>query len=155
MSSVDSAIRDAIAPIIAKADLFLEALLISTAGKHRIIRILVDRLDPRISLSLDEVTAVTKPISTCLDELSILGERPFTLEVSSPGVDFPLTLPRHWVKNQNRLAVITLTTGEDFTGRISSSDEKSATISIEGKRAESRIVVFEDISHATIEIEFK
>lgn len=155
MSSVDSAIRDAITPIIAEADLFLEALQISSAGKHRVIRILVDRRDPRIPLSLDEVTAVTKPISTSLDSLSALGEHPFTLEVSSPGIDFPLSLPRHWVKNQNRLAAITLKTGEKFTGRITSSDETSATIAIEGKKVETRTVAFEEISHANIEIEFK
>lgn len=155
MSSVDSAIRDAITPIILEADLFLEALQISSAGKHRVIRILVDRRDPRIPLSLDEVTAVTKPISASLDSLSALGELPFTLEVSSPGVDFPLSLPRHWVKNQNRLAAITLKTGEKFTGRITSSDETSATITIEGKKVETRMVAFEDISHANIEIEFK
>jgi ribosome maturation factor RimP len=155
MSSVDSAIRGAITPIILEADLFLEALQISSAGKHRVIRILVDRRDPRIPLSLDEVTAVTKPISASLDSLSALGEHPFTLEVSSPGVDFPLSLPRHWVKNQNRLAAITLKTGEKYIGRITSSDETSATITIEGKKVETRTVAFEDISHANIEIEFK
>lgn len=155
MSSVDSAIRDAITPIILEADLFLEALQISTAGKHRVIRILVDRLDPQKSLSLDEVTAVTKPISACLDSLSALGENPFTLEVSSPGIDFPLSQPRHWVKNQNRLAAITLTSGEKLTGRITSSDEKSVTITIEGKKVDTRMIEFEDISRANIEVEFK
>ena len=155
MSSVDSAIREAIAPIILEAELFLEALQISNAGKHRVIRILVDRLDPETSLSLDEVTAITKPISACLDSLSDLGENPFTLEVSSPGVDFPLSLPRHWVKNKSRLAAITLKSGEKLTGRITSSDEKSVFITIEGKKVEDRTIGFEDISHANIEIEFK
>jgi ribosome maturation factor RimP len=154
MNSVDSVIREAITPIILEADLFLEALQITTAGKHRVIRILVDRRDPHTSLSLDQVTAVTKPISTCLEELAILGERPFTLEVSSPGVDFPLSLPRHWVKNRNRLAAITLTTGEDLTGRITNSDESAVTLTLEGKKVETRTVAFEDISQANIEIEF-
>ena len=102
MTAIDSAIQSAISPIVTDAGLFLEALQISSAGKHRIIRVLVDHMDPDTQLSLDEVTAVTKPISARLDELPELGERSFTLEVSSPGVDFPLTLPRHWAKNKGQ-----------------------------------------------------
>jgi len=72
MISVESAIRDAIAPAISAQNLFLEALHVATAGKHRIIRILVDGEKP---LSLDEVTAITKPISEILDSVTELGER--------------------------------------------------------------------------------
>ena len=153
MTSVESAIREAISPLITEANLFLEALQISTAGKHRLIRILVDRLDPQTPLSLDEVTAITKPISERIDSLTELGERPFTLEVSSPGVDFPLTLPRHWAKNVGRLVIVTLKSGEQATGRISSADEEGATI--ESKKGVAQKVLLAEIAQANIEIEFK
>lgn len=158
-SSLESAIKDAISPIVAEAGFFLEALQISTAGKHRLIRVLVDRLEPTSPLSLDEVTSITKPISASLDELSILGERAFTLEVSSPGVDFPLSLPRHWAKNQNRLVDCALRSGEALRGRIASSDNESVTLTVKDSRRGmkeeiSRKVRFDEIAHANVEIEF-
>lgn len=153
MTSVDSAIKEAIAPIVAAANLYLEGIQISSAGKHRVIRVLVDHIDTQLPLSLDEVTAVTKPISATLDELAILGERPFTLEVSSPGVDFPLKLPRHWKRNQGRLVALLLKSGEQVMGRIIGSDDVTASIEITpGTTVE---VLLSDIAQANIEVEFK
>lgn len=148
--SVENAVKDAIEPIINQAGLFLEALQIATAGKHRTIRVLIDG---EKSLSLDEVTAITKPISERLDALDVLGERAFTLEVSSPGIDFPLTLPRHWRKNQKRLVQVVLTSGESFTGRIINSDESS--VEFELPKVPVQILRFDEIKSAHIEIEFK
>lgn len=150
MISVESAIIDAIAPAISAQNLFLEALHVATAGKHRIIRILVDGEKP---LSLDEVTAITKPISEILDSVTELGERPFTLEVSSPGVDFPLTLPRHWRKNQGRLVAFTANGEEKISGRITESTDSAVTI--EQKKGGAREFALKDITNANIEIEFK
>ena len=73
------------------------------------------------------------------------------MEVTSPGVDRPLTLPRHWRKNHDRLIKIVLTNGEVVEGRIASSDEVSVTVT--GAKAEVQ-VVFADIKRATVEIEF-
>ncbi len=153
MTAIDDAIREAITPIVSEANLFLEALQITTAGKHRVIRILVDSLDPKDRLSLDEVTSVTKPISAALDALEILGEKSFTLEVSSPGVDFPLTLPRHWRKNEGRLVSLVLKTGAKASGRIQSSDDQS--VRIESKKGDVVQVQLEEITRAQVEIEFK
>ncbi|NBR93620.1 MAG: ribosome maturation factor RimP [Actinobacteria bacterium] len=150
MTVIDTAVRSAIEPIITANNLFLEALHISTAGKHRIIRILVDG---EKRLSLDEVTAITKPISEKLDEVAELGERPFTLEVSSPGVDFPLTLPRHWRKNKGRLVAIKIKSGEKITGRIHESSD--LTVTIEMKAGNFQELSLSEVAEANIEIEFK
>jgi ribosome maturation factor RimP len=153
MTSVESAIKEAIAPIVLQANLFLEALQITTAGKHRVIRVLVDSLDPQTPLSLDEVTAVTKPISAILDTVALLGDKAFTLEVSSPGVDLPLTLPRHWAKNHGRLVALVKKSGEKVTGRIGNSDEEA--VEIESKKGDLTRLPYADITRAQIEIEFK
>ena len=150
MTSVESAIRDAIEPAISAKNLFLEALQVSTAGKHRVIRVLVDGDKP---LSLDEVTAITKPISEALDSVTQLGERSFTLEVSSPGVDFPLTLPRHWRKNKGRLVTFTIEGSEKISGRITDSTEEKVTL--EMRKEGAREFSLKDIKNANIEIEFK
>jgi ribosome maturation factor RimP len=150
MTVIDDAVRSSIEPIITANNLFLEALQISTAGKHRIIRVLVDG---EHRLSLDEVSAITKPISEKLDGVSELGERPFTLEVSSPGVDFPLTLPRHWRKNLGRLVTIKTKSGERVSGRIYEASESG--VKLEVKPGNFQDFSLSEIAEATVEIEFK
>jgi len=135
----------ALAPIIEASGNFLEDLTITSAGKHRILTVVVDG---EKHLNLDEVTAITKSLSEVVENLSEIGDLPFTLEVTSPGVDRPLTLPRHWRKNLGRLINITLNDDSKVTGRIGESTELDVQID------ESKIK-FADIKKATIEIEFK
>jgi len=138
-------IAAALAPIIEASGNFLEDLTITSAGKHRILTVVVDS---EKHLTLDEVTAVTKSLSEVVENLSEIGDLPFTLEVTSPGVDRPLTLPRHWRKNLGRLINITLNDESKVNGRIGESTDSDVQID------ESKIN-FADIKKATIEIEFK
>jgi ribosome maturation factor RimP len=138
-------IAAALAPIIEASGNFLEDLTITSAGKHRILTVVVDS---EKHLTLDEVTAVTKSLSEVVENLSEIGDLPFTLEVTSPGVDRPLTLPRHWRKNVGRLINITLNDESKVNGRIGESTDSDVQI------GESKIN-FADIKKATIEIEFK
>jgi ribosome maturation factor RimP len=68
--------------------------------------------------------------------------------VTSPGLDRPLTKPRHWSKNQDRLIKIILNDGKEVTGRIKDSTESSVTV-------DEQVINFADIKRATLEIEFK
>jgi len=81
----------------------------------------------------------------------VMGEHPYTLEVTSPGTDRPLTLPRHWRRNRSRLVKVTTSDGETVTGRVTDSDEDCATLDVEGN---DRVVRFEDVAKARIQIEF-
>ena len=141
-------ISELVTPAVAAAGFYLEDVELLNAGKSRVITCIVDG---DITLNLDQVTVITKAISALLDEAAFLDETPFTLEVTSPGVDRPITLPRHWRKNHDRLIKIVLTNGEVFEGRILTSDE--TTVTIAGKKAES-IISFAEIKRATVEIEF-
>jgi ribosome maturation factor RimP len=111
--------------------------------------VVIDREDS--NPSLDEVTVVSKTVSTILDSYSQMGDLPFTLEVTTPGVDRPLTLGRHWRKNIGRLVKITPFEGEKFIGRIKSASTESAII--ESLESEST-VNYSDVKRAQIEIEF-
>ncbi|MEN9293422.1 MAG: hypothetical protein RIT31_187, partial [Actinomycetota bacterium] len=99
-------------------------------------------------LSLDEVTVATKAISEIVENIPALGSTPFTLEVTSPGIDRPLTKPRHWRKNINRLVKIVLLDGSQITGRIKQAGESAATI-------DESVINYLDIKRANLEIEFK
>ena len=103
---------------------------------------------------MDDVTSISREISNLLEEAPFMGETAFTLEVTSPGVDRPLTLPRHWRKNATRLVRVTLTNGEVITGRITTSDENVVTLVIEAKVLKEVSVAFVDVKKAIVEIEF-
>jgi ribosome maturation factor RimP len=105
-------------------------------------------VDGDTHLSLDQVTAATKGISEIVEGIQSLGQTPFTLEVTSPGLDRPLTKPRHWRKNINRLVKVILLDGSEVKGRVKDASETSTTI-------DEQVVNFTDVKRATLEIEFK
>jgi ribosome maturation factor RimP len=138
-------ISAAIRPIIEATGNYLEELTITSAGKVKILTVIVDS---DAHLNLDQVTAVTKEISLVIEELPVLGDTAFTLEVTSPGLDRPLTKPRHWRKNLDRLVKITMASGQVIEGRIGAATETSVLV-------DENTVSFEDIKRAVLEIEFK
>lgn len=142
---LNEVVSAAIRPTIEASGNYLEELTITTAGKVKILTVIVDSDS---HLNLDQITAVTKEISEIVEGLAELGENAFTLEVTSPGIDRPLTKPRHWRKNFDRLVKITMTSGKDIEGRIGEATE--ATVLVGDQK-----VSFEDIKRAVLEIEFK
>jgi ribosome maturation factor RimP len=138
-------ISAAIRPIIEATGNYLEELSITSAGKVKILTVIIDS---DTHLNLDQVTAVTKEISEVIEALPELGDGAFTLEVTSPGLDRPLTKPRHWRKNLERLVKIIMTSGEEIQGRIGEATETTVLVDLQK-------VSYEDIKRAVLEIEFK
>jgi ribosome maturation factor RimP len=135
-------------PIVEQFGCDLEAADVSPAGKRRMLRVLVDRDG---GISLDDVAEVTRAISKALDADDVMGGGAYTLEVSSPGVDRPLTLPRHWRRNVSRLVEVTLVAGGKVTGRIKSAGDEAAELDVKGRP---RTIAYADITKAKIQIEF-
>jgi len=102
-------------------------------------------------VTLDDVADATREVSRVLDDSDVMGELPYTLEVTSRGVDRPLTLPRHWRRNEDRLVKATLADGSEVTGRVVGSDETAATLDVDGERRE---VAYADVAKALVQIEF-
>jgi ribosome maturation factor RimP len=129
-------------------DLDVEDVEITPAGKRRILRIAVDKDG---GVTLDDVADATKEISRLLDESDAMGEQPYTLEVTSRGVDRPLTRPRHWRRNADRLVKVTTTDGETIEGRIATSDDVAACIHV---GTTTREISYADITRALVQVEF-
>jgi ribosome maturation factor RimP len=134
-----------ITPAIQALGFYVEDISITAAGRRSMLTVIVDG---DTHLSLDQVTVATKVISEIVENLPTLGNNPFTLEVTSPGLDRPLTKPRHWRKNKDRLIKIVLNDGKEITGRIKDSTEADVTV-------DEQNIKFADIKRATLEIEFK
>ncbi len=135
----------AITPAVTESGCYLEEITITPVGKSRLMTIIVDSDS---HLNLDQVTGVSRKISEVLDVLPELGDSPFTLEVSSPGIDRPLTQLRHWRKNHGRLVKAAMNDGSIALGRIGDVDGEAVFI------GETKFPVAE-IKKAHIEIEFK
>jgi len=93
----------------------LEAVELSKAGKRSVLRVAVDADG---GVPIETITEATRELSKALDASDVMGAQPYTLEVTSRGVDRPLTLPRHWRRNVGRLVVVDLADGSRLKGRI-------------------------------------
>jgi len=148
------AIRDRLAeeltgPIEALG-LDLEAVDLSSAGRRRVLRVAIDKDG---GVTMDDIADATREVSRLLDERDdLMGAQAYTLEVSSPGVDRPLVLPRHWRRNTGRLVKVTLREGDPVTGRITASDDAGADLDVEGSP---RRVEYAEVKKAKVQIEFK
>jgi len=145
--SVD-AVRAIAVPIVSAANLDLEDLTIDKVGRRNKVTVIVDGDG---GVDLDVIAEVSHAISVALDEQPDSDDSPFVLEVTSPGVDRPLTQPRHWRRANDRLVSIEMTDGTSVTGRIISSDDDSAEVEISGQ---TRDILFSGVANAVVQVEF-
>lgn len=144
--------RDRLAEVLteplAANGLDVEAIELTPAGRRRLLRVAVDKDG---GVTMDEIADATKQVSRLLDASDVMGEQPYTLEVTSPGTDRPLTLPRHWRRNESRLVKVTMHDGDTVTGRIRSSDEQAVTLDVDGSE---RVLAYDEVAKARVQIEF-
>ncbi|HET9187986.1 MAG TPA: ribosome maturation factor RimP [Acidothermaceae bacterium] len=154
-----------IEPDLRAAGVDLEDVEVLAAGKRRLVRVLVDKDD---GVSLDDVALVSQRISGVLDENpdadAILGSAAYVLEVSSPGVDRPLTAPRHWRRAAGRLVRVVRIDGGEVVGRVVDSDDVSvrlADAAADNAAADNAAVPagpgslrFDEIKSARVQVEF-
>lgn len=135
-------------PAVAATGFDLEDVTVSQAGKRRVVRVVVDRDG---GVDLDDVADVARAVSDLLDEQPDLVDGAYTLEVTSPGVDRPLTQPRHWRRNVGRLVKATLA-DETVTGRITGSTDTEVTLDVDGTP---RTLLQAEVAKAQVQVEFK
>ncbi|GAA0472804.1 hypothetical protein Aca07nite_14980 [Actinoplanes capillaceus] len=148
LSAARARIREVIEPVVAKAGYDLEDLTLSRAGRRFVVRVLIDTDG---GVGLDDVAVVSREISEALDlaeesggEL-LAGE--YQLEVGSPGIDRPLTEPRHWRRNIGRLVTV-----GGLTGRVLSVDDTGVALDVDGTTRE---LAWADLGAGKVQIEFK
>ena len=144
-------VRDLLDPAVSALGYDLEDVQISQAGRRSVIRVIVDKDG---GIDLDAVAEASRAISTALDDAEQSGAAPdtgpYVLEVSSPGVDRPLTAPRHWRRNIGRLVVVTAS-GAAVTGRITAVDDDGVALDIRGR---ARTVPFAALGPGKVQVEF-
>jgi ribosome maturation factor RimP len=148
LTAARARLREVVEPVVVKAGYDLEDLNLSRAGRRFVVRVLVDKDG---GIGLDDVAVVSREISEALDTADeqggevLAGE--YQLEVGSPGVDRPLTEPRHWRRNIGRLVAV-----NGLTGRVLRADDTGVTLDVDGAERE---LAYPELGRGLVQIEFK
>src|SRR5215471_180207 len=148
-------------PVVRATGMDLESVKVSPAERRRLLKLVVDADG---GVGLDAIAEVSREVSARLDASGAMGEVPYTLEVSSPGVDRPLTEPRHWRRAQGRLVSAPLAAPDGpgsgragarrpptMHGRILLAGDTSVTLDIEGDRVE---LDYDELGPGRVQVEF-
>ena len=141
-----------ISPVVMPIGLEVDRVEVVGAGQRRLVRIRLDGDGPKgTGPDLDQISTATKLISAALDQAD-MGSQPYVLEVSSRGIEAPLTTPAHFRRNHGRLVGIDLRDGATLRGHIVASDNQSVTVDDEaGGRT---VIAYGEISRAQVQVEF-
>jgi ribosome maturation factor RimP len=139
-----SQLRELVEPVVVAAGYDLEEVSTTRAGRRSVVRIVVDRDG---GVDLDAVADVSRAVSEALDATDSFGDQPYVLEVTSPGVDRPLTEPRHWRRNVGRMV-----RAGDREGRIREVTEDGVVIEDKG---DVETISFTDLPEGRVVVEFK
>jgi ribosome maturation factor RimP len=148
LSAVKARVTEVIEPVVTAAGFDLEEVALSRAGRRHVVRVLVDADG---GINLDGVAVVSREISAALDAAEesggelLVGE--YQLEVGSPGVDRPLTEPRHWRRNVSRLVLV-----NGLTGRVTATGDRGIVLDVDGAPHE---IAYADLGPGKVQIEFK
>ncbi|GAA5157513.1 ribosome maturation factor RimP [Ornithinimicrobium tianjinense] len=145
---------------LAGTGVVVDDVSVQQAGRRRLVRVFLARdlsglaegddtstVEP---LTLDEVADATRAVSAALDASDAMGESAYTLEVSSPGLDRPLTTRDHFRRNVGRLVAVALTDGGTLDGRL-------VAVGADGIRLTDnteRQLAWEEVAKATVQVEF-
>ncbi len=156
MSASQARLVQLLTPAVEATGHDLEEVTVSPAGKRRVVRVLVDN---EHGITLDDVAEVSRVVSDLLDaaeadDPDLLGGA-YVLEVSSPGVDRPLTAARHWRRNRGRLVKAVLADGQpdgEVTGRVVSADDLEVVLDVDGTE---RTLLLAQITRGVVQVEFR
>ncbi len=147
-----------VSPVIRAAGYDLEDLVLTPMGRRSLLRVVIDRDE---GISLDDVAGLSRAVAEVLDEdEGVIGKSPYVLEVTSPGVDRPLTEPRHWRRAIGRLVEVTVREGSSagagpsealVRGRISAFDGVTLTLNCDGVEQE---LPLGDLGPGRVQLEF-
>ena len=146
-----AALLDLLTPVVTASGADLEDVTVSRAGSRSLVRVVIDRDG---GLDLDAVAEVSHAVSAALDSDEDVIPGTFVLEVTTPGVDRPLTEPRHWRRARGRLVSVTRRSGGPLVGRVGSVDESGAELTGPEIPGGAVTVTFAEVSRAVVQVEF-
>lgn len=146
-SDRDNLVR-ALEPAITARGFDLEDVVVTPAGRRRLLRVIVDRDG---GVDLDDIAGISTTVSSTLDESDAMGGGPYVLEVTTPGVDRPLTQPRHWRRALDHLVKVDIAGVGDRTGRVTQVDDDGVVLDVDGTDVRA---AWADLGLGRVQVEF-
>ncbi|MGI9126514.1 MAG: ribosome maturation factor RimP [Mycobacterium sp.] len=129
----------------------IEHVEVDSRARPARIRVVADGDTP---LDMDAVAELSRSASALLDAVDT-GETAYVLEVSSPGVDRPLTAEKHFHRARGRKVVMTLADDSVLTGRIAGTGEDAVDLVVRaGGGWATRSIPLTEIRNAVVQVEF-
>lgn len=135
----------------ARAGYDVEDVVIDTSARPPRIAVVADGDN---GLDLDTIAALSRTASELLDELDT---SPYVLEVTSPGVDRPLTTPTHFRRARGRRVELTLTDGSTVAGRLGDCSDQALALVVRersGAQWSVREIALSTVANAVVQVEF-
>lgn len=145
-------VTELITDVIAASGCELEEVTVSAAGRRSVVRVVIDSENP---IELDEVAVLSRQVSDVLDAAPGLGDAAYTLEVTTPGVDRPLTTQRHWRRARGRRVVVVTVGQETISGRVGELADGAVQLVLTARPTpDIRTIALADVRRAAVEVEF-
>ncbi len=148
-ASSQADLRRVLEPVVTDRGLDLEDVVVTPAGRRRLLRVVVDGDG---GVPLDTVAEISTAVSAALDDTDVMGGAPYVLEVSTPGVDRPLSDPRHWRRAVDRLVEASIDDGATVTGRVVEVGDDGVSLDVAGTR---RSFGWRELGVGRVQVEFK
>jgi len=142
-------LRGVLEPLVNEAGFELDEIDVRAAGRRHTVKLVVDS---EHGVGLDDIARMSRAASTELDLHEHLIGGSYNLEVTSPGVDRPLTCPRHWHRAHLRLVSVRRHDGQTLVGRVGPAGDESVVLLVDGAR---RNLDYADVAHAAVQVEFR
>ena len=147
-TTTPDAVRAVAESAVGSAGMVLEDVTVTPAGRRRVLRVVVDLPDDALGgVPVEKVESAARALSEALDSSDVMGGTPYVLEVTSPGVDRPLTERRHWLRARGRLVTVTLADGGTVAGRLTDAGDDGATV-------DGRLLGWDEVRKGRVEVEF-
>ncbi len=145
-----------LAPLLEDDKYFIVEIQVSPSKIRQKVTVLIDSDE---GISIDECAEISRKLGDLIEEQGILPNA-YTLEVSSPGVDYPLGMPRQFRKNIGRTLKVILPEGIEKKGQLLSASEEGFVLLEELKKKKKDQVpnelsfAYADIVRVEVQIKF-
>lgn len=136
-------------PIVRAAGFELDELDVAAVGRRHTVTVVVDS---DAGVGLDDIAGLSRAAAAELEQHEHLLGESYTLEVTSPGAERPLTGPRHWRRAHLRQVTVRRQDGSSFTARVGEAGEDAVVLLVDGALREVR---YAEVAHAAVEVEFR
>lgn len=140
-----------IEPLLEGTDVFIVDVKIKPTNNIKVF------LDADGGFSIEKCVAVNRKLYHLIEESGMYPDGDFSLEVSSPGIDEPLTLLRQYKKNVGRKVAVTDTDDKETVGLLATVTDETITLEVKAHKAKPAAMVevpFSKIKKTIVQIIF-